>query len=80
MHMIGVCLHIPTNLSKTKSGTKSLNFWSRSGTFSKLSSKLAYIIKFRGKIVCKNAEKKWDKVKKKWDSRKFSNKKWDCPT
>ena len=35
-----VCLlYIPTNLSKAKSGTKSLkkwDFWSKSGTFSKL--------------------------------------------
>ena len=32
---------------------------------------MAKTIKLRGKIMYKNALKKQDKVKKKWDSRKF---------
>ena len=52
---------IPTNLSKTKSGTKSLkkrDFWSKIGTFLRILQKLAKIIKLIGTTVHKNIAKK----------------------
>ena len=32
---------------------------------------MAKAIKLKGKIMYQNAIKKWDKIKKKWDSRRF---------
>ena len=41
---------------------------------------MAKAIKLRGKIMYKNVIKKQDKVKKKWDGRKFWTKNQDGPS
>ena len=76
-------VRIPTNLSKTKSGTKSLkkqDSWSKIGTFFKNPMKIAKFIKLIGLTVYKNAVKKRNKAKKNWDSSKFWTKNQDCPS
>lgn len=76
-------VHIPTNLSNAKSGTISLkkrDFWSKSGTFSRNSRKSLKLSTYVMRQYCtKMHSKKWDKVKKKQDGRKFWSKHWDCP-
>ena len=81
---------IGVNLLKLKSGTKSIknrDFSVKSGTLLKISpelekrgSKLPNLWSFRDKIAPLWALKKWDGVKKRWDSEAFSIKKWDCPS
>ena len=80
---LAVYIHIPTNLSRTKSGTKSLkkrDFWSKIEIFSRILWKQSKIIKLSGKLIHKNTVKKWDKVKKKQDNSKLWTKNRDCPS
>ena len=42
--------------------------------------KMAETINLRIKIMYKNAIKKWNKAKKKWESRKFGTRNQDCPS
>ena len=60
--------YIPTNLSKTKSGTKFLkkrDFWSKIRTFLKNPMKMAKFIKLIGLTVYKNAVKNAGQSKEK---------------